>query len=51
MWRICIVYGNEGNGKISEVKQIESVLFASELLTSDLIMMEKQSTLHLFTVQ
>jgi hypothetical protein len=38
-------------GKISEVKQIESVLFVSELLTSDLFMMEKQNTLHLFTVQ
>lgn len=49
--RIFIMYGNEGNWRISEVEQFESVLLANWFFTSDLIMTEEQNTLPLFTFQ
>jgi hypothetical protein len=50
-WRIFIIHRNDGNWRISEVEQLAIVLLASGLFTSDLIMMEEQNTLHLFTFQ
>jgi hypothetical protein len=50
-WRIFIIHGNGGNWKISEIEQFENVLLASGFFTSDLIMMEEQNTLPLFTFQ
>lgn len=48
--RIFIILGNEGNWRISEVEQFETVLLANWFFTCDLIMTE-QNTLPLFTFQ
>lgn len=50
-WRIFIIHRNEGYWRISEVEQFEIVLLAGEFFTSNLIMMEEQNTLPLFTFQ
>jgi hypothetical protein len=50
-WRIFIIQENEGNWRISEAQQLESVLLVSRIFISDLIVMEEQNALPLFTFQ